>query len=455
MTKMAIAIVLSILSAAPVWAGQTRDAFALGVTVQPQGDSPLWELSLPDEVYRTATREDLGDLRVFNRDGLVVPHVIRRPAVLPGDRPAPQHLSVFPLHGRANQGVAGRSLRVITNDRGEIVSATTEDFSVGDAERVVAYLIDVGGLPQMPDRLELEWEGGAERGFAVTVTVESSNDLARWRTVVSGVTLADVRSAGTALVHRDITLPPLETKYLRIEWPDALRDVRLSGIEAFFPPRQRPPARGTTLVMGSPAPDNSRAYEFDSRGVRPIDRVRVVFQERNAVLEAALLSRPTPDQRWRQRRVVTFYSLEQDGTQVQNAPAEIPAVSDRYWRLEIAGSEPWTGGAPTLELGWVPDLLTVVAQGDGPFTVAFGSATVEAADRASNGILGVIDDERGRGLIASAQASGVFTLGGESRLEPPAPPLPWRTWVLWAVLVAGVGLLGWMVRQLARQMRAS
>jgi hypothetical protein len=453
MTRAAIAIALSLLSAVPVCAGQTRDDFAYGFASEPQGDKPLWELSLPDEVYRTVTRADLGDLRVFNRDGLVVPHAVRRPATRAGDRPAPQRISVFPLRGRANERASGRRLRVTTNDRGEILSATTEDVSLGEAERVVAYLIDVGGLPQMPDRLDLEWEGGTERGFAVAVNVDAGDDLAHWRTVVSRVTLAELRSGGTALVHRDIDLPLLETKYLRIEWPDALRDVRLSGIEASFPPRQRPPMRRTTLVMGNPARDNSRAYEFDSRGVRPIDRVRVVFHERNAVLEAALLSRPTSDQRWRQRRLVTFYSLEHDGTQVQNAPAEIQSVSDRYWRLEIAGGQPWTGGPPALELGWVPDLLTVVAQGDGPFTVAFGSATVEAADRASNGLLNVINDKRG--LIAAAQASGVFTLGGESRLEPPAPPLPWRTLVLWAVLVAGVGLLGWMVRQLARQMRAS
>lgn len=453
MTRSAIAIVLSILSAAPVWAGQTRDAFAFGFAVEPQGGNPLWELSLPDEVYRAVTREDLGDLRVFNRDGLVVPHVVRRPTTLPGERPAPQPISVFPLRGRANERASGRSLRVTTNDRGEIVSATTEDLSVGEAERVIAYLIDVSGLPQMPDRLDLEWEGGAERGFAVTVTVQASDDLAQWRTVVTGVTLADLRSAGTALVHSEINLPPLETKYLRIEWPDALGEVRLCGVEAVFPRRQRPPARRTLLVAGSPARDNPRAYEFDSRGVRPTDRVRVVFQERNAVLEAALFSRPTPDQRWRQRRMVTFYSLEHDGTQVQNAPAEIPSTSDRYWRLETSGGQPWTGGPPTLELGWVPDLLTGVAQGDAPFTVAFGSATVQAPDRSPNGLLSIIDDERERGLIASAQASDVFTLGGESRLEPPAPPLPWRTWGLWTVLVAGVGLLGWMVWQLSLRVR--
>ena len=87
--------------------------------------------------------------------------------------------------------------------------------------------------------------------------------------------------------------------------------------------------------------------------------------------------------------------------------------------------------------------------------MAFGSVTVEATDRAADGLSSVINDERGQGLISSARASEVFTLGGESRLVPPVPPLPWRTWALWAVLVTGVALLGWMVWQLARQMGIS
>lgn len=455
MTRRTGAIVLSILSVGLLRADQTRDDFALGLTVEPEGQTPLWELRLPDTVYRTVTRQDLGDLRVFNRDGVIVPHAIRRATALLADAPAPQRLSIFPLRGRAGEAASGLRLRIITDERGAVVNAITEDVPADGGERVAAYLVDASALPQMPDRLELDWEGGADGGFAVTVDVESSDDLAQWRTVVSGATLADLRSAEATLVHREINLPSLQAKYLRIEWPETLREVRLSGVEAFFPAQQRPPTRETILVAGSAAGNNPPAYEFDAGGVWPVDQIRVVFQERNAVLQAALLSRAAPDQNWRRRHSGTFYSLERDGTQVQSLPARLESTSDRYWRMEIGSGQKWAGNPPTLEIGWVPDLLTVMAQGEGPFTVAFGSATIDAADRAADGLLRVIDDERGRGLIASARGSEAFTLGGESRLEPPAPPLPWKTWALWTVLLGGVGLLGWMVRQLARRMGPS
>jgi hypothetical protein len=455
MTRWSIAIGLSLLLVVHLWADQTRNDFARGFTAEPEGDEPFWELSLPDEVYCTVTRPDLGDLRVFDSNEAVVPHMVRRPTAVLGERHEPRALSFFPLRGRADEGPSERGLRVITDDQGAIISATREEVQAEQTERVIAYLIDTSGLPQMPNRLELKWERGGDGGFAVTVDVDSSDDLSRWRTVASRVTLADLQSGGATLVHREINLPPLAERYLRIEWPDSLGEVQLSGIQAFFAAQAQPLTRETIRVPGNPVDDGPSAYEFDTGGVRPVDQVRVVFQERNAVVDAVLLSRPTPEQGWRRRHSGTLYSLEREGTRVQSEPADLVQTSDRYWRLEIADGPGWAGSPPSLEIGWVPDLLTVVAQGDGPFTVAFGSATVDAADRTTDGMLSVINDERGQALIASARASGVFVLGGDSRLEPPPPPLPWRTWVLWAILVTGVVLLGWMVRQLVAGMGRS
>ena len=57
-------------------------------------------------------------------------------------------------------------------------------------------------------------------------------------------------------------------------------------------------------------------------------------------------------------------------------------------------------------------------------------------------------------VVVQAQASPVFTLGGDARLAPPPRPFPWLQAALWAVLLAGVLLLAWMVRGLLRQLKA-
>ena len=352
MTRLSSTIVLILLLISPLLVGQTRNDFARGFTVEPEGEGPLWELRLPEDVYRTVTRPDLGDLRVFNRDGAMVPHTVRRAAPLQVEAPAPQVLSFFPLRGQADEGVPGRSLRIITDAQGAIINAISEDLAADEADRVAAYLVDVSALEEMPNRLELDWEGGAAGGFAATVDVESSNDLSAWRSVASGVTLADLRSGDAVLVHRNIDLPPLEARYLRLEWPNSLQEVRLTGIQAFFRAQAQPPTRETTLITGDPSNDAPTAYEFDTGGVRPVDQVRVVFQERNAVLDAVLLSRRAPDQDWRRRHAATFYSLERDGTQVQSEPADLAPTSDRYWRMEIEGRQDGAGSPPSLEIGF-------------------------------------------------------------------------------------------------------
>ena len=96
--------------------------------------------------------------------------------------------------------------------------------------------------------------------------------------------------------------------------------------------------------------------------------------------------------------------------------------------------------------------FTFVARGGSPYTVAFGSAVAGLAERPAALLLRDIGSEQDQGLVVAARASPVFTLGGEERRKAPPPPFPWKTWLLWAVLISGVALLALMVRKLWRQL---
>ena len=47
-----------------------------------------------------------------------------------------------------------------------------------------------------------------------------------------------------------------------------------------------------------------------------------------------------------------------------------------------------------------------------------------------------------------------YALGGAELLTPKRE-LPWKKWILWAVLLLGVVLLGWMAARLAKQLGSS
>ena len=48
--------------------------FAYGYTLEVDGDGAIYSLTLPEAVYHGLTRTDRGDLRVFNSQGVAVPH---------------------------------------------------------------------------------------------------------------------------------------------------------------------------------------------------------------------------------------------------------------------------------------------------------------------------------------------------------------------------------------------
>ncbi|MEN8108824.1 MAG: DUF3999 domain-containing protein [Pseudomonadota bacterium] len=427
--------------------------FALGFTVESETQGALWELDLPDAVYRSVTQADLGDIRVFNNAGQVIPHVLRMPGMELEQVPAPTAVPFYSLQTRDEEDTPGQRLRIITDEKGTIVDAVSTAAPSDEAERTTAYLLDFTALERTPERLTLAWERPGNASFAVSVEVASSDDLSHWSTLVKEVTLADLQSGEALLVHNEIKLPARRARYLRVTWPEALREVVLSGVLASFPAATKPLPHRWLEIPGAPDQDDARVINFDTGGHWPADTARMDFASSNVVVRAELMSRPTQESDWNARYSGIFYTLDHEGKALESELAVFAKTSDRYWRFRLADQERQLAGSlPTLVLGWMPHVLTFVAEGKPPYTVAFGSATVAAAARPVDALLRSIDEDQEKGLVVPVEPSPVFTLGGDAKLEPPAAPFPWRTLLLWTVLLAGVAMLAWMVRGLFRQM---
>jgi tryptophan-rich sensory protein len=84
-----------------------------------------------------------------------------------------------------------------------------------------------------------------------------------------------------------------------------------------------------------------------------------------------------------------------------------------------------------------------IARGAGPFYLAYGSSVAQPAAAA----LTMLPKNL---AIVPASLSSSEVSGGESLLRPLAAPFPWKTPLLWAVLVAGAGLLAWMAYRLSK-----
>ena len=432
------------------------DDFAYGMTIETEGQASLWRVWLPEHVYQNVTRPDLGDMRVFDASGQVVPHMLRSPEATVTEPPNPVSLPIFPLYRSDTTAGTGQSLRILTDDKGAVVDVVRESVPSGQKEVIFAYILDATSIEHKPDRMILEWESSKKTGFSTNVSVDASDDLSVWQRLASKATLAELQFDAHQLSQREIEIPVRSYKYLRINWPEALREVELRSVTAAFPSVEQPPERHWLKVEGKKKPELPISYGFDTNGNWPVDQARFVFPSQNMLINVELASRPDENFVWTRRYRGPFYKLlKDDGTMLTSPPATFGITTDRYWQIEEAGGSVLERFSPVLELGWIPHVLTFVAQGEPPYVIAYGSGTIRTLTQTVDPVTLAADDPQQKVLIKTATTSKSRIFGGVVKLEPPAPPLPWQKWLLWAVLIAGVALLALMVWRLSRQMGES
>lgn len=456
--RRALAVVLFLLPLTAVAQQQERplkpNDFAYGMPLEVDGDGALYSFDLPTEICRYSTRSDLGDLRIFNGYGEVVPHLLR-PGVMP-DKPEPKlvELPFFPIKEEAPGDTGKLQINIATDDNGAVV-----DFwqrGEGLKQSVVSrYLIDASTLQQPLAKLLLDWDEAAE-GFLVPVTLESSNDLTNWSLLETNASLASLTQGDYHLRQGEINLPSqTRARYYRLSWPLGKKGIRLTSLRA--QPLRQGDEKPRRWQHYTPTGDAVRSgeYVFHVEGHFPFDRARVKLPQGNTVVRARLFSRSAEKKSpWRERFHGLLYNLVRDGKRLANDTIQLVVNDDPEWKLLIDTDGGGLGaGEPGLELGWVPPRLYFVARGEAPFTLAFAAAKVGKLNSDISSLLTTLQQSReGEGFIKLASPGSMYELGGRHRLLPMPPPLPWQQWLLWATLSFGVLIVALMARSLYRQM---
>lgn len=410
------ALIFALACARPDAALSPAD-FAARMRLETRGDAPAYELRLPEDVYLQSRDRELGDLRVFDARGAVVPHALHPAAPEPDIAARTLGLRFVALPADA---AARRDLAALAEfDRHGRLQAL--DVPPEPEREASAYLIDASGLAGPLVRLQLR-HAPRTREFHQLASVEASDDLRRWRSVVESVPVS-LRRSGSRVLRRDgIDLPPTSEPYLRLVLRGegglpplaGVRGREAQGAEAF--------ARRWLAVPVRPDAESPGRYRFELppalrvRGLRiratapeVLARVRVrVFLEQHWHGPG-----PAPEL-WTSR----WYTLS-EGTsvyryldplgEVRNPPLEVTGEGRTRWRLEVTeGGEAFAPGPPGVAVGWIPHLLVFDARGPGPWTLAYGSDQVTSTGLSTEQVLA------GAGLRAEARPGSL----GLARAEP-------------------------------------
>ena len=458
--KTLIYLLILVYPACPVLAGApvARD-FAYGFLLDTEGDGALYSLVVPDEVYRNVQRADLGDVRVLNASGEAVPHILRTPLEKEAEPRVQEDVPFFPLVEPAKGTVgAGAAINVKKGTDGMIISIDNGTAVATGDTGVKSYLLDLSGLKMEAGALEFVWKSGYLP--YTTVHLQHSDDLIHWRPLVDRATLADLEYNGYRISQKNIVLPVKPSKYLRMNGDMGQRLPDLQMVTAVSKKTARgQQRRWFALGKGVVGHDGAHTFiDFSSEFHLPATGVRLHFPETNSMIRAAVQSRSGPENPWISRCTAVFYSLKIGGAGLAKDTCFFGQTTDRQWRLDVledgAGVE-GADGTPALELGVLPAELIFVARGKAPFTLAYGSGrrAGESGPPASEMILQAMSGKEAERLVRPAVIGERRELGGRGALETPPPPLPWKKWMLWAVLASGIFLLVLMVRHLHREMR--
>lgn len=418
--------------------------FDVRLAIEAPAEAGLVRIRLPADVYRAVRRPDLGDVRIFNAAGQAVPM-----ARLPRRSEARERRVERPLVSVPGMTVGTTDSVVV--DKVSASGSVRIEIDAGSNTPAVAlpsgYLLDVKDFDAAIDELTLIWPEPTP--FEAAVTVRASDDLQNWRNVARRTPVLALGGGDARIVQDRIALPAVRARFLRVDWDGAPPAITLQRAALVSRSAAASIAREWVEVEGA---RSGTIVEYISPGLFPVEVLRLVPPGDNDVVSAVLSSRAAVSARWQWRGGTVGYRLRQaDGIQ-EGTPTPVAQTRDPLWRASL-GTDLGEGPAPRLQLGWVPEEVAFVARGAGPYTLAAGHASTPPAWLAPAQVV----PGYGSATAATLQAGRVLT-GAQPVSPPPRTPAPWQPglhWLLWAALLAGVGVLGAMARGLWRDMRAS
>ena len=455
MMRGALILGLTLISAAH--GAERAEEFAHRAPLVFAPGQAIYQVELPLAVHQGARRADLGDLRVFNGAGEVVPHALRAVTSDPREEPSFE-VKVFPYRAspRAAELAVMPDARIELRPGGAVVIDVRGGLAAtpGD-ERATAYFFDAGATDKPLKALKLDWEPAAG-GFSGRVDLHASDDLRHWRALTTAAAILDLQMDGQRLELSRIEFPATRLRYLRMTWPagQAMPAVRSASVEPAMAQAQTMRRSTVHEVQRS---EKEGEYLVDLGAPLRVQKVQIDLPQQNTVSAIELLARARPADPWQHIDRSTYYRLLHGGQEWRNPERTVSAPSARYWQLKVDSRGGGLGsGTPKLRVTWEPRLLVFVARGEGPFLLAFGHAKYAPADFRIESLIPGLSESK---PVAVAEAtlgpidasSGAETSRGSAdALYESLTGEQGRRWLLWTVLIVGVAVLAIMAWRMAK-----
>jgi len=436
-------------------------AFRFSAPITVRQGAAFIGLPLPVGAYAHSLQPALNDMRIVDARGERVPF-----ALLPLRASQAQTTEqlrdavLYPLPAKPAAGGTWSSPVEVRVDGDRISVKRRAGANVtSDGARSAGWLLDLGERqPQdpPPQSLRMQWSGPAE--FSAAFDYETSDDLRRWRPGGSGQLMA-LASASGALTQPTLVLPSGAGRFIRLVWSDPSAAPALTGAKVIASQQHSVALDAPTeiRVAASPEPPSKTAstdktppaLHFDLGGALPLVQLDLQWSSGTRVAPVRLQARNRSDEAWHELASAVFYRLERGAT-VSTSP---PLALDTTARFVRVVPDPRAAAldAAQTQLVVQAQLATLVfaAQGQPPYRLLAGSQQASASALAVGTLVPALDDERPRfGQASLGDWTEVEEVVRQEQARQRLAAM--RPWLLWAVLLAGVAGLAFMVWRLVR-----
>ena len=429
----------------PAMAAERLDDYASQWPIELSGEGPWYRLEVPMALHFAARYGDLRDLRVFNGAGQPLAY-----ALTPGQAPSQDSLHQhqvrwFPVHAGAGEGLAVPNLRVQRSSSGTLIEVLDEASEQVPATRLRGWVLDASAIDDELVQLQLNWVGG-EDGFQ-RFSIEASDDLQHWQAWGSGQ-LARLSFADERIEQRQVELPGRTARYLRLLWQSPQQAPQLTAVQLSSRRSEQAPAPlvWSQPLVASVSPDGQ--YQWQLPLALPIERLRLALEQENSLVPLRVSGRGDNQGAWRSLTSGLLYRLPENGQELRQDELQLPGWSVRQLRVQVDQRGGGLGSAaPSLQVAVRASQLVFLLRGEPPYRLAVGRTGAQSAALPLNTLIPGYQPQR---LAQLGQAR--IELQAEV-LQPPGEVVAqdWKRWGLWAVLLAGVGLLALMALSLLRR----
>lgn len=411
------------------------------------GQGPWYRLELPLAAQLNARQTDLGDVRVFNAAGEVQGYALARTIPASSEARVLTDVKWFPLYNAADDTERAPSVRVQSNANGTLVQVQPSSQLEAGEEVLRGWLLDASAIKAPLQQLVLDWTSERD-GFQI-FSIEASDDLQHWQAwgdgQVARLTFADER-----VEQHEVDLPGQSARYLRLLWKTPQSAPTLTSAQLQSARSLPLPLSWSQPLAGSTAKPGEYTWQLPM-GLN-VERVQIDLSQPNSLAPVTLSGRRDSSLPWQPLSSGLLYRLTRDGQEVVQNELQLSGQTLQQLKLTVDERGGGLGAeAPSVKFAVRSTQLVFLARGAGPYTLALGNATVQAA---SLPLATLIPDYTAAKLASlgsaavdeAAMVAPTSTVTSTSQAET-----DWKKFGLWAVLLLSVAFLAAMAFSLLRK----